>query len=250
MMRKLEFEKVIILKTTADGSFTLYNPDLDEQYHSMNGAVQESKHVYIEAGLIHYINKNNSNRKKDHKVQQHEIYLLELGFGTGLNAYLTALEAEKQKIKIRYVALEKFPLSQDITNQLNYSDENRLLFQQIHQSGWGNSVSINKYFDLQKLEIDFFEFNFPDFYDLVFYDAFAPDKQPEVWSQELFDKLFFSMNSGGILTTYCAKGIVRRMMLQAGFTVERIPGASGKREMLRANALKNTNSNKEKKEYH
>ena len=242
-MRKFEFEKNII-KTTADGSITLYNPHLDEHYHSMNGAVQESQHVYIESGLLHYIRTSYAVKKNRDKDRKNEIIILEFGFGTGLNAYLSALEAEKKKIKIRHVALEKYPLSQDIINQLNYSDENRLLFYNIHQSEWGNSVSISPYFDLQKLAIDFLEFDFPDFYDVVFYDAFAPNKQPEVWSQELFDKLFFSMNSGGILTNYCAKGNIRRMMQQAGFVVERIQGASGKREMLRANVLKNTNSNK------
>lgn len=238
-MRSLELGKETILETTADGSFTLYVPDLDEHYHSMNGAIQESQHVYITSGLCHYTQTRYQSKRIEHKEQQDEIHLLEFGFGTGLNAYLTALEAEKQKIKIRYVALEKFPLSQEITNQLNYSAENPSLFRQIHQSAWENPVWITPFFVLQKLAIDFVAFDFPGRYDVVYFDAFAPDKQPEVWSQELFDKLFFSMNTGGIITTYCAKGSVRRMMQQAGFTVERIPGALGKREMLRANVLKN-----------
>jgi hypothetical protein len=143
--------------------------------------------------------------------------------------------------------LEKFPLSEEITSRLNYSAANQSLFHDIHQSEWENPVEITPYFTLQKLAIDFLAYDFPNRYDVVYYDAFAPVKQPEVWSQELFDRLFFSMNQGGILTTYCAKGSVRRMMQQAGFTVERIPGASGKREMLRANVLCNTDSNKEKK---
>jgi len=242
-MPQIELEKEIILKTTGDGSFTLYVPDLDEHYHSMNGAVQESQHVYIAVGLSHYIRTNYTINKGLHT----EIKVLEFGFGTGLNAYLTALEAEKQKIKIRYVAIEKSPLPQEITSQLNYSPENPLLFQEMHQSGWGIPVSIKPYFILQKLAIDFYAFDFPDRYDVVYYDAFAPDKQPEVWSHKLFNKLFSSMNPGGILTTYCAKGNIRRMMQEAGFTVERIPGAAGKREMLRANVLSNTNSDKEKK---
>ena len=248
MVRKLELGKEIILETTADGSFTLYVPDLDEHYHSMNGAVQESQHVYITAGLSHYIHTTYPVNKNDNEEPRAEIQALEFGFGTGLNAYLTALEAEKQRIKIRYVALEKFPLSQEITNQLNYLPANQSLFQQIHQSGWGNPVSITPYFILQKLAIDFVEFDFPNRFDVVYYDAFAPDKQPEVWSLELFEKLFSAMNPGGVLTTYCAKGSIRRMMQQAGFTVERIPGASGKREMLRANVLGDVDSEKEKKE--
>ena len=234
--------KKIILETTADGSLTLYVPDLDEHYHSTNGAVQESLHVYLAAGLSYYI-------QKSREISNVEIHVLELGFGTGLNAFLTALEAGKQKLKIHYTALEKYPLPPEITDQLNYSAGNQSLFQQIHQSGWGNPVMITPCFTLQKLNVDFAGFNFLSFYDVVYYDAFAPDKQPEVWSQELFDRLFAAMNPGGVLTTYCAKGKIRRMMQQAGFSVERIPGASGKREMLRANVLDNPDSNKEKDKY-
>jgi len=196
--------------------------------------------VYIEAGLNHYIHSSNGKCK--------EIQVLEFGFGAGLNVFLTALEAEKQKISIHYTALEKFPLTQDITNQLNYSTLDRSLFQHIHQSDWGNPVPITPFFTLRKLSLDFAAFDFPSCYDVVYYDAFAPDKQPEVWSQELFDKLFSAMSRGGILTTYCAKGSVRRMMQQAGFRVERIPGASGKREMLRAKVLEKLGSDDEKDE--
>jgi tRNA U34 5-methylaminomethyl-2-thiouridine-forming methyltransferase MnmC len=249
MMQRLDSGQKVVLKPTADGSPTLYVPDLDEHYHSTNGAVQESQHVYLTAGLSHYIHTRYSFKDTSVKELPNEIRVLEFGFGTGLNAYLTALEAEKQKIKIRYVALEKYPLSQEIANQLNYLPENRLLFQQIHQSRWSVPVSITPYFVLQKLALDFIAFDFPSRYDVVYYDAFAPDKQPEVWSQELFKRLFLSMNPGGILTTYCAKGTIRRMMQQSGFTVERIPGALGKREMLRANVLNSADSNKGKKEY-
>ena len=238
-----------VLKTTADGSLTLYVPDLDEHFHSMNGAVQESQHVYIAAGLSHYIRTTYPANRTVEGGMQAGINALEFGFGTGLNAFLTALEAEKHRIMIRYLALEKFPLPPDITNQLNYSAANRPLFHDIHRSEWGIPVSISPYFSLQKLALDFNAFDFPDFYDLVYYDAFAPDKQAEVWSQELFDRLFSSMNPGGVLTTYCAKGSIRRMMSQAGFAVERIPGASGKREMLRANVLSDTHADEEKKEY-
>ena len=231
---------VLLLVPTADGSSTLYVPDLDEHYHSMNGAVQESQHVYLEAGLLHYIQRKG-------KIPPEEIQVLEFGLGTGLNAFLTVLEAEKQKLKIRYTALEKFPLSPEVTNRLNYSAADQSLFQRIHQSEWGNPVSITPYFTLQKWRVDFADFDFPDKYDVVYYDAFAPDKQPEVWSQALFDSLFSAMNQDGVLTTYCAKGSIRRMMQQAGFNVERIPGAAGKREMLRANVLSNSDSDKENK---
>ena len=229
--------KAILLASTADGSPTLYVPDLNEHYHSTNGALQESQHVYLDAGLSHYINNNGT-------IPTTGIHILEFGFGAGLNVFLTALEAENQKLKIRYTSLEKFPLSQEITNQLNYLPEKQFLFQKLHKVKWGSPVEITPYFTLKKVEIDFADFDFPDRYDVVYYDAFAPDKQAEVWSQELFDKIFSSMNPNGILTTYCAKGSVRRMMQQAGFAVERIPGAARKREMLRANVLSNTDSNK------
>jgi len=241
---RLKLDKEIIFETTADGSPTLYVPDLDEHYHSMNGAIQESRHVYIEAGLLHYIKKKYI-VDKTYNLEQSEINVLEFGFGTGLNAFLTALEAEKLRIKIRYSALEKFPLPHKVTDQLNYFPADLLLFKHIHKSDWGNPVKITPFFILQKMEVDFNEFDFPDRCDVVYFDAFAPDKQPEVWTQELFNKVFASMNPEGVLTTYCAKGNVRRMMQQAGFVVERIPGAQGKREMLRANVLNNSNSNKE-----
>jgi len=233
-MQRFEREREIIFEPTADGSLTLYVPSLDEHYHSINGAIQESQHVYLDAGLSYFINKN-CLVDKTGAEEQAEIHVLEFGFGTGLNAFLTAVEAEKQNIKINYVALEKFPLSQEITNGLNYAAADRFLFKNIHQSDWGNPVVISPLFILQKLAIDFADFDFPERYDVVYYDAFAPDKQPEIWSQELFDKIFSAMNPGGVLTTYCSKGSVRRMMQQAGFFVERIHGASGKREMLRAN---------------
>lgn len=220
----------IRIETTADGSHTLFVPEMNEHYHSINGAIQESQHVYIKAGF--------------NQCRKPEIHVLEMGFGTGLNALLTALDAERRKIKVFYTGLEKFPLSQEIINHLNYSEISVIaglirnpLFQTIHQAGWGKSEFIHPYFNLEKIQTDFRDFDFPDKYDVVYYDAFAPDKQPEVWSQELFDKIFSAMNPDGILTTYCAKGSIRRMMQQAGFSVERIPGPVGKREILRGKML-------------
>jgi tRNA U34 5-methylaminomethyl-2-thiouridine-forming methyltransferase MnmC len=213
----------IILEITADGSHTLFLPEMNEHYHSTNGAIQETKHVYIEAGL--------------NQCRKAEIQVLELGFGTGLNALLTAVEAEKRGIKVSYTGLEKFPLPQEIILQLNYSETDKNLFQLIHQAVWGNPSAISPYFQLTKIQTDFLAFDFSNSYDVVYYDAFAPDKQPEVWSQELFGKIFSAINPGGILTTYSAKGNIRRMMQQTGFVVERIPGPPGKREMLRGKKL-------------
>jgi len=212
--------KECTLMVTADGSHTLFSAGLNEHYHSMNGAVQESLQVYIQAGFM--------------LCKKESIRVLELGFGTGLNAFLTALEAEKRKIEVSYIALEKYPLSPQITGKLNYSHLNTDLFSAIHAAEWEKDCFITPFFSLQKIKTDFRDYDYLCHPDVVYYDAFAPDKQPEVWSQELFDALYRTMSAGGILTTYTAKGAVRRMMLQSGFRVERLPGPPGKREMLRA----------------
>jgi tRNA U34 5-methylaminomethyl-2-thiouridine-forming methyltransferase MnmC len=209
-----------ILQLTADGSHTLFLPEINEHYHSINGAVQEALHVYINAGF-------NLCRKENIRV-------LELGFGAGLNVLLTAMESRKRGIEVSYTSIENDPLPQAIINQLNYIELDKALFQQIHAAEWNKAVPLLPSFTLHKIEADFTAFNFNDYFDVIYYDAFAPDKQAEVWSQELFDRIFRVLNPGGILTTYCAKGNIRRMLQQAGFAVERIPGPPGKREMLRA----------------
>jgi tRNA U34 5-methylaminomethyl-2-thiouridine-forming methyltransferase MnmC len=204
---------------TADGSQTLYRPDINEHYHSLHGAVRESRHVYIDAGWK--------------QCSQPHIHVLEMGFGTGLNAFLTALEAAEQGIGVSYTALEKYPLPPETLRALDYAEHP--LFRQIHAATWEKPVALSPFFTLRKIETDFRNFRFDtDSYDVVYYDAFAPGKQAEVWSQELFDALFRAMHPAGILTTYCAQGAVRRRMRQSGFLVERIPGPPGKREMLRA----------------
>jgi Uncharacterized conserved protein len=208
------------IQTTADGSSTIYIPELDEHYHSVNGAVQESRHVFLEAGF--------------NLCEKKSIRVLELGFGTGLNALLTAIEAERKKVKVHYVTLEKFPLRDEILTQLNYSALDEVLFRKIHQTEWGINIAISDYFSIRKVKVDFSDYSFPDRYDVVYYDAFAPDKQKDVWTQVLFDRIAKQMEPQAILTTYCAKGSIRRMMQSAGLIVERIPGPPGKREMLRA----------------
>ena len=212
------------IQITADGSHTLYLPNMEEHYHSVNGAIRESLHVYIQAGLKHC--------KKD------EINILELGFGTGLNAFLSFVESQNRNLKINYTTIEKFPLSPEIIRQLNYTagllSEFKDSFETIHNCEWGNFISVANNFRIKKIHADFSEVTFNDYYDVIFYDAFAPDKQSEVWSQEIFNKLFEHSKPNGILTTYCAKGSIRRMMQSAGFHTERIPGPPGKREMLRA----------------
>jgi tRNA U34 5-methylaminomethyl-2-thiouridine-forming methyltransferase MnmC len=208
------------LEITADGSHTLFVPEMNEHYHSVNGARQESLHVYINAGF--------------NSCPKETVQVLEMGFGTGLNALLTALESQKRNIRTTYTTIEKYPLPPAVIQQLNYRELDENLFQQIHAAAWEIALPLTPYFTLQKVCCDIHAFPFPGRYDVVYYDAFAPGKQPDVWSQELFDKLFQAVNPGGVLTTYCAQGHVRRKLLQAGFSVERIPGAPGKREMLRA----------------
>ncbi len=212
------------IQLTEDGSHTLFIPEMNEHYHSVNGAVTESIHVYIQAGF-------NQCTKK-------EVRVLELGFGTGLNALLTCLEAEQKGCMVHYTALEKFPLDDETIQYLNYGAihiKASSIYPTLHTCPWGNPEKITPHFSLTKINIDFADYEYTGPFDVVYYDAFAPDKQSEVWTPELFRKIYASMNPGGILTTYCAKGSVRRMMQNAGFKPERIPGPPGKREMLRAN---------------
>ena len=208
------------IEITADGSPTLFLPEMNEHYHSINGAVQESQHVYLEAGF--------------NQCFKNPIQVLELGFGTGLNVLLTAMEAERRRVQVIYTTLEKYPLPSKIVEELHYFVEKEKWFQEIHAMEWEKVLALTSFFTLQKIRTDFRDYPYSEKYDVVYYDAFAPDKQPEVWSQELFDMLFNAMHPAGILTTYCAKGHIRRMMQRSGFSVERIPGPPGKREMLRA----------------
>lgn len=213
-----------ILKTE-DGSHTLYVPNMDEHYHSIHGAKQESMHVFINAGLNMHSGK--------------ELNIFEVGFGTGLNAFLTTVESKRQQRNIKYYTIEKYPLQEEEWEKLNpepdTAKKENSLFKQLHNCQWEKLNDINGTFQLQKIEGDLTSFNFkalPPF-DLVYFDAFAPDKQPKLWSPEIFAAIFAHMTKDGILVTYSAKGAVRRTMQSAGFQVERIPGPPGKREMLR-----------------
>ena len=213
------------LEQTADGSYTLYVPELDEHYHSIKGALTESQHIFIDMGLKH----SSVNSPK----------ILEIGLGTGLNCILTLLEAEESQRHIHYTGIERYPLNEEIIRKLDYPSmignkhEDRYLA--IHQTPWEEDIHLSPWFTLHKIEGDFTHYTFENKYDIIYFDAFAPEKQPEMWEQSLFDNLYNVLNEGGILTTYCAKGVVRRMLQTAGFKVERLPGPpGGKREILRA----------------
>lgn len=219
------------LITTEDGSHSLFVPHLNEHYHSTHGAIQESRHVYIHTGFD--------------ACELQQIKVLEIGFGTGLNAFLTMLEAINTHKHVHYTTLELYPIEADSAKQLNYAqqltDETKApLFMALHQAPWSEASEINPSFILNKVNTDFSNPNnlkSTSLFDVIYFDAFAPEKQPEMWSQAIFDKLFSLSNPNAIITTYCAKGIVRRMLQSAGFTVERLPGPPGKREILRGRKI-------------
>lgn len=214
--------KIII---TNDGSHSLLVPELNEQYHSVHGAKQEAEHVFLRMGL-----------EDDSKASLKEINVFEVGFGTGLNALLTADWASRNNKVINYTSIEKYPVSSDEFSLLNYGDllGDPDLYNKITSAGWESLKQITKYFAVKKLELDLLVDELPKGQDVVFFDAFAPNKQPKLWEIEVFEKIFKIMNQGGVLVTYCCQGQARRNMIAAGFEVEKVPGPPGKREMLRA----------------
>jgi tRNA U34 5-methylaminomethyl-2-thiouridine-forming methyltransferase MnmC len=223
----LNLKREIII--TGDGSSTIHIPEWNEQYHSKHGALQEAKHVFINTGLIPYIKNNNKT----------EISILEIGFGTGLNALVTWEEAAVQNTSVKYIGVEAYPLASEEVEKLNFVEvlkdpEAESFFKDIHASEWEEEVEITAGFNLTKQKKFFQDIEDHELYDLVYFDAFGARVQPELWSVEIFKKMFNALKSNGVLVTYAAKGSVRRAMLEVGFGVERLPGPPGKREMLRA----------------
>lgn len=224
-------ERKIIL--TEDGSHSISIPEMKVTYHSIHGAIQESKHVFIQAGLL--------DAQLLEYIGVHTV--LEVGWGTGLNSLLTFMEAEKHQNRIYYTALEPFPLEATAIQQLNYCDELKCpeykpRFQKMHDCAWDELTEISAFFRLTKHQHTLMDFATGPFakqesFNIVYYDAFAPSAQPELWTKEAFELLYPLMTPDGILVTYCSKGDVRRAMQTAGFVVEKIPGPKGKREMVR-----------------
>ncbi len=214
------------LKLTDDGSHTLYRTDLDENYHSTHGAIQESKHVFIKNGLDYC---STDLRKK-------KISILEVGFGTGLNCFLSFLYAKNNNISIEYSALEINPLSRDVTDQLNYCSNNdeKGIFDKMHIVDWDKEIKISDYFRLNKIHQSLQECEFQNSFDLVYFDAFGPRVEEKLWKMEWYSKIRKSLNSHGVFVTYCAKGSVRRDLISSHYDVERLKGPPGKREMIRA----------------
>lgn len=214
--------------TTADGSKTIHLESWNEQYHSKHGAFQEANHVYINKGFLHRVN----------TFQGNTIEVLEIGFGTALNAMLTFTESIKQSLKINYTAYEAYPVQELELEALDYESKfpsNYVdFFKKMHTVSWNEFFEIAPHFFLNKQLKKFDQLEAANTYDLIFYDAFGPRVQPELWTEKLFQKMFNSLKNNGILVTYCAKGSVRRTMQAVGFNTERLPGPPGKREMLRA----------------
>lgn len=226
-MRTSFYRREIVF--TEDGSHSIYLPELDEHYHSSHGALRESLHVFIRHGLDEKARENSG-----------EISILEMGFGTGLNAWLALCWSLRENCPLRYETLEAYPVDPSAALELNYTaqasatDEERSLFASLHHAAWNTETEIVPGFRFAKRETTLEDFQTAQQYDLIFYDAFAPRVQPELWTTAVFEKLFAQLKHGGILVTYCAKGEVKRNMKAAGFSVEALPGPPGKREMTRA----------------
>jgi tRNA U34 5-methylaminomethyl-2-thiouridine-forming methyltransferase MnmC len=213
---------------TADGSHTIKSHLFNATYHSIHGAIQESTHVFIEAGLQYMLQKKTS-----------PIQILEFGFGTGLNALLTALFPNLDEIIIQYTGMEAYPIPVDQIMLLNYPQQlphphSKIWFEQIHQNHWGSFERIHPCFELRKVKADFNEWPVDSKYDLIYLDAFSPSVQSTFWENPFLEKLFINMNPGAALLSYCAKGSFKRALKEAGFIVEALPGPPGKREMTRA----------------
>ncbi|AXG75056.1 SAM-dependent methyltransferase [Flavobacterium arcticum] len=211
--------------TTSDGSVTIYLPEMKETYHSKFGAIQEAYHVFIQNGLT--------------LTQGQPVSILEIGFGTGLNAFISYLESKKSGQEIHYTAIEAFPVATEEVLQLNYvtqldAKEDDNVFKQMHDADWGKNIPVNDKFMLYKRQQHFEAINDVNTYNLIYFDAFGYHAQPELWSVDIFIKMFSALKTGGVLVTYACRTVIKKAMQEAGFITEKLPGPPGKREMLRA----------------
>ena len=218
--------------TTGDGSKTIHLPRWNEQYHSKHGAINEALHVFIKQGFHHIL--------QLHAFE--DLHILEIGFGTGLNAFITFLESLKNKQKVNYVGVEAYPVTIEEANVMNYVEalqatDQKAAFDELHTSPWETETEISNDFKCTKRKQFFSEIKDENCFDLIYFDAFGARVQPELWTVSIFSKMFRALKDNGVLVTYAAKGSVRRAMQEVGFTVERLPGPPGKREMLRASKL-------------
>lgn len=214
---------------TKDGSTTIHIKDWDECYHSKHGAIQEAQLVFIKNGLALY--------------QNQSVSILEIGFGTGLNAFITYLESKNLDLEINYVGVEAYPVSISELSDMNYvselnADDKNAIFNLFHESNWEEKVVIDPFFTITKRLQFFEEITDCEQYDLIYFDAFGYRVQPDLWSTSIFKKMHTALRPGGKLVTYAARGVVKRSMIEVGFTVEKLPGPPGKREMFRATKYK------------
>ena len=213
---------------TLDGSTTIHLQEWDECYHSKHGAIQEAQHVFIKNGLSLFENTH--------------VSILEIGFGTGLNAFISFLEAKKLNQTIDYVGVEAYPVSADEVLSMNYVEElnatdESAIFKTMHESNWEEKISLNKDFSLTKRKQFFEAIDDIEKFDLIYFDAFGYRVQPELWSTEIFRKMYNALKPNSVLVTYAARGVVKRSMIEVGFTVEKLAGPPGKREMFRARKM-------------
>jgi len=209
---------------TADGSHTIYVPEMNEHYHSVNGAVQESEHIFIKAGFD--------------TCEVDPVHVFEAGFGTGLNALLTAMKCTQKKLTAFYTTIEKYPLEESEIKALNYESftlpEGKNIFRLIHNAEWDATTEITNYFSIIKIKGDLVTDNISGRYDLVYFDAFGPDKQPEMWSRKVLGKISGVTAENGIFVTYSSKGEVKRNLRELGYNVSLMTGPPGKRHFIRA----------------
>ena len=217
--------------TTEDGSTTIHIPEWNEQYHSKHGAIQEAYHVFLQMGFFYFL-KNN---------QPNSLTILEIGFGTGLNTFITFIEAKKLKTPVNYTTIEAYPILVSEIEKLNYPKQlntSAKIFNKLHSCKWETSEKIATDFTLLKQKKKFSEIENKNEFHLIYFDAFGARVQPELWTETIFQKMYDALKINGVLVTYSAKGSVRRAMQSVGFSVERLPGPPGKREMLRATKTK------------
>lgn len=210
---------------TEDGSTTIHIKEWNENYHSKHGAIQEAQHVFIKNGLSLFAGKSLS--------------ILEIGFGTGLNAFITFLESKKMEQTIAYTGVEAYPISATELQAMNYVEElnatdQKQVFDQMHEGNWGERIALDAFFSLEKRQQFFEAIDDEQQFDLIYFDAFGYRVQPELWSTEIFRKMYNALKDNGVLVTYAARGVVKRSMIEVGFTVEKLAGPPGKREMFRA----------------
>ena len=211
---------------TRDGSNTIFVPEFDETYHSTHGAIQESLHVFIRGGL-------------KFKTELNDINVLEVGFGTGLNALLSFVDSLDTNKNIKYTTLEAYPLKWDIVSKLNYIDlicngKYSAIYKKMHTCDWESFYVLSPYFKLRKQNTKLQDILFENEFDVIYFDAFAPRVQPELWTERVFTLMYIALKPGGVLVTYCAKGSVKRSLIKVGFDLQSIPGPPGKREISRA----------------